>query len=135
MAILLVLIYAAAWFSELHFPLSPEAQHYQEANPDEIRNGLSWIYLFAKLFWILGTVSGAAGLIFVCRRKNSNTELLPKVLLAISAPLIACAAYSAAPPFNYPSVEPMYVTLLWCTSSALWASVLAIAWMRSRFDT
>jgi hypothetical protein len=123
LSVLLVVIYAAAIYAEWNFNISPESRQYQLDYPDAIRSGLSLQYLCSKIAWSIGTIAGLFGVarILFFRQRGLFS-------VALSAPLVALAAFLQAPQSNYPSVEPMFVFLLWCTSCAVWAGVVALAW-------
>jgi hypothetical protein len=120
-----VIVYAATLYADWCFPLSPESQQYQAEYPDAIRSGLSIWYLLSKIAAVLGSSSGVIGVVRILLSKRRGL-----VFMALAAPLVAWAAYLQAPESNYPSVAPIPVLLLWCTSSALWAAVVALEWTR-----
>jgi hypothetical protein len=125
LAVLLVIVFVTAFYLDWNFLLSAESQQYQSDYPDAIRSGISFIFLFSKLLWVIGTISGLIGVALVLFTKRHG--LIPIIL---SAPFIALGAYLQAPQATYPSVEPMFELLLWCLSSALWAVVAMSTWLR-----
>ena len=125
LSLALVVVFAAAAYTELTFPISPESQRYQADYPDAIRNGLSSLYLYSKIAWVIGSLSGILGVaLIMLSKRHAFTPL------ALSAPLVALGSYLQAPQFNYPSVEPTLALFLWCATSAIWAAVLVLAWLR-----
>ncbi len=118
---LMLIFFAFAWYAEWSYELSPESLRYQNDYPDTVRSGLSFAYLLSKLTWIVGVAAGLSGSLLALLSKRIG--LIP---LAASAPLLALGAQLQAPPANYPSVEPMYMLLLWCSAAACWASALTL---------
>jgi hypothetical protein len=117
-----LVLFAFALLLEWRAPLSSEAQRYQAEYPDAIRSGLSLSYVVARLLCLVGAATAVIGGVLVSAQKRKG--LLP---LFVSAPLIAAGALLFAPESAYPSVEPMYVMLLWCAAAACWGSAVSIA--------
>jgi hypothetical protein len=123
MAIAVLLLYSASLYSEWNPKFSVETQKYQDEYPDAIRSGLSSSFALSKLCALVGSLAGTMGSALILL--NPRRGLLP---MAASAPLIAIAALLNAPQSNYPSVEPIGSLLLWCATSAAWATVVTLSW-------
>ena len=123
----LLLLYIASLYAEWTQDIAPEATRYQSDYPDAIRSGLALGFAISKLLWLVGSSVGVLGSVLIAlgKSKKGVTPML------ISAPLITIAAYLNAPQSNYPSVEPIVTILLWCATSAAWASVTILAWARN----
>lgn len=115
---------ALASVAEWNFPalLAPEAQSYQAEYPDALRSGLSPSYALGHLLLVAGCACAVSGVLLVCLSRRSG--IIP---LAASAPAIAAGAslFDFGP--TYPSLEPTYIVILWCSASAAWASALTLA--------
>jgi hypothetical protein len=125
MVVSLLFFYAASLYAEWTQHIAPEAAQYQNDYPDTVRSGFALGFAVSKLFWFIGSVTGVLGslsILFGRTRKGM-------VALFLSAPLVAVAAYLNAPQSDYPSVEPIITLLLWCATSAMWASVATLAWV------
>jgi hypothetical protein len=117
---LLLLACIAEWnFAAL---LAPEARSYQAEYPDALRSGLSPSYALGHLLLVAGFVFAISGVVLVCLSKRSG--IAP---LAACAPAIALGASLFEYGPTYPSIEPTYIVILWCSASAAWASTLTLA--------
>jgi hypothetical protein len=116
---------AWACWQFFHPNLSSESLQYQVNYPDAIRSGLAFGFLVAKVFLCLGIAFAVLGLVLIWL--DSDRCL---IALLLAGPLIAIAAYLNAPQGNYPSVVPIREQLLWCGTSAIWAALVALAWVR-----
>ena len=119
-----LVLLGCACFSEWHFRefLAPEASTYQSEWPDSIRSGFNPLYAMGHLLLLAGFLSAIAGVLLVCRKNRIG--LLP---LACCAPAIAGGASLFESGAAYPSLQPIYVTILWCCTSAAWASTLSLS--------
>jgi hypothetical protein len=95
---------------------------YQADYPDALRGGLNGWYAIGHLLLLCGFIAGFIGVVLVCCKNRRG--LAP---LAASAPLIALGASLLAPEPAYPSLEPSYLVILWCSASAAWASAVTLA--------
>jgi hypothetical protein len=118
--VLLVLASVAEW----KFPtsLAPEASGYQADYPDALRSGLSPSYAKGHLLLLAGFVAAIIGAVLVCFKRRGG--IAP---FAACAPAIATAASLLGAGPAYPSLEPIYIIILWCSASAAWASALSLA--------
>jgi len=117
---LLLLACIAEWnFSAL---LAPEARAYQAEYPDALRSGLNPSYAIGHLLLMAGFVCAISGVVLVCL--SSRRGIIP---LAACAPAIAVGASLFEYGPTYPSIEPTYIVILWCSASAAWASALTLA--------
>jgi uncharacterized membrane protein YphA (DoxX/SURF4 family) len=119
----MVVLYSISVLSEMNQSFSNETQRYQQDYPDAIRSGLSLGYAVGKVLFIAGTISGLVGGILTSLGKGRGL-----IAMSAAAPLIGVAAYLNAPQSTYPSVEPIASEILWCATSAAWASAVALAW-------
>jgi hypothetical protein len=118
--VLLLLSSFAEWrFSEF---LAPEARTYQAEYPDTIRSGLSSAYAVGHLLLFAGFALAVSGVILVCLSRRSGV-----VPFASCAPAIAIGISLFESGSAYPSLEPTYIVVLWCSTSATWASALTLA--------
>lgn len=126
LCVALILVFVAAVYTELNFPISEDSQRYQDGYPDLIRSGLSFSFLLSKVAWGAGCLSGVLGVVLTIFSKRSGF-----VPIAVAAPSIALGSYLQAPPSYLPSVEPMPALLLWCLTSAIWGGVVVLTWLRT----
>lgn len=125
--VLLVLACVAEW----RFPaaLASEASNYQADYPDALRSGLSPSYAMGHLLLIAGFGAAVIGAVLICFKRPGG--IAP---FAACAPTIAMGAslFEAGP--AYPSLEPIYIIILWCSASAAWASALTLVLLSRHYD-
>lgn len=121
-AALALLLFAC--IAEWNFPalLAPEARAYQAEYPDTLRSGLSPSYALGHLLLLAGFVFAVSGVVLVFLSRRSG--IIP---LAACAPAIAVGASLFEYGPTYPSLEPTYIVILWCSASAAWASAITLA--------
>jgi hypothetical protein len=123
--IAMLMLATAAHFLEDSTVLSAESLKYQVDYPNAIRSGFSLAFGLVRLLVYAGAALGVVGgLLTFFRPPWAFTSI------ALSAPLIALAAYMDAPQSDYPSVEPITPLILWCLASAVWGASVTMAWMR-----
>ncbi len=132
LVVALLLLFSGAVFLEWNLRLSPEAQQYQTDYPDMIRSGFDISYGGAKLLFLMGTIAGLLGCLLILLGRLSG--FIP---MAVAAPLLAVGAYINAPEATYPSVQPIYLSLLWCSTLRLGLALsLLLGRLRNRvFNT
>lgn len=119
-----LVLLCCACFAEWHFRefLGPAASTYQSEWPDSLRSGFNPAYAIGHLLLLAGFLSAIAGVVLVCCKNRFG--LLP---LVCCAPAIAGGASQFEWGAAYPSLQPIYVTILWCCTSAAWASTLSLS--------
>jgi hypothetical protein len=117
---LLLLACIAEW--NFYSLLAPEAQSYQTEYPDALRSGLSPRYALGHLLLMAGFVFAISGVVLVYLSRRLG--IIP---LAACAPTIAAGASLFEYGPTYPSIEPTYIIILWCSAAAAWASALTLA--------
>lgn len=121
---LMLVLFALACYGEWSYEPSTEALQYQNDYPDTIRSGLDWTFGLSKLALGVGLAAGLWGSMLAMLSKPRAF-----ISLAASAPLMAVGAQLNAAPSAYPSVEPMFLVLLWCGAAAAWASAVTLTWL------